>query len=310
MKSRSEPFGAIVEIETPRALIFVGERLARLMGHDEPPRIPAHQPADQLSAPIEAHLVITRKCQEKCPGCYVDAVPDPGPELDLQAWKRVIDDLAKMRVFHVALGGGESLELPWLLELAEHARSKGVTPNLTTNGLQVTDRETARQLRVFGQINVSVDGMPARHQRARGGDSFDRAIAALRLLREQKRHVGINCVVTRETFEDLDAMASLCKSLDLSELELLRFKPAGRGTRLWDKARCTDAQHRAFLPTLLDLTKRHRVRIKVDCSYVPMIAAHEPDPEVLRGFGVVGCEATNWLMAMMRSPRASSSPPS
>ena len=67
----------------------------------------------------------------------------------------------------------------------------------------------------------------------------------------------------------------------LSEVELLRFKPAGRGARAYDELRCTDAQHRLFLPTILAAARRHRVRVKVDCSYTPMLAHHRPDRALL-----------------------------
>ena len=67
-----------------------------------------------------------------------------------------------------------------------------------------------------------------------------------------------------------------------SEVELLRFKPSGRGARAYDGLRCTDAQHRAFLPTILAAARRHRVRVKVDCSYTPMLAHHRPGPRAAR----------------------------
>src|SRR5262249_38552171 len=87
----------------------------------------------------------------------------------------------------------------------------------------------------------------------------------------------------------------------LNEVELLRFKPAGRGERAYAALRCTDEQHRAFLPTVLRLSRRHRVRVRVDCSYTPMIAWHDPGAELLRQLAVYGCVGGDFLIGAKAS---------
>src|SRR6267143_1858949 len=62
----------------------------------------------------------------------------PGAALSLEEAKRILDELAAMGVFHVALGGGEALELDYLFAVAEHAHRVGIVPNLTTSGLGMT----------------------------------------------------------------------------------------------------------------------------------------------------------------------------
>ena len=169
-----------------------------------------------------------------------------------------IDALADAGVFHVALGGGESAGLPWLGDLARHARARGIVPNLTTSGLEGLDRLLAIA-HLFGQINVSLDGLGATYAAVRGFDGFARADAAIHALRKRRRDIGINVVVTRHNFDELDAIFAHAAARRLSEVELLRFKPSGRGARAYADQRCSDAQHRAFLPTVLAAAKRHRV---------------------------------------------------
>ena len=82
-------------------------------------------------------------------------------------------------MFHLALGGGESALLPWLGEVAEHARARGLVPNLTTSGLY-GDAELERLVGwapLFGQINVSIDGVGEDYARVRGFDGFARPTA-------------------------------------------------------------------------------------------------------------------------------------
>src|SRR6185436_13865719 len=198
-------------------------------------------------------------------------------------------------VFHVALGGGESAVLPWLGELAAHARTRGIIPNLTTSGLEGLEGLVAIADR-FGQINVSLDGLGATYAAVRGFDGFARADAAIRRLRATKREVGINVVVTRHNFAELDRIFAYAAERRLSEVELLRFKPSGRGARAYNDLRCTDAQHRAFLPTILAAARAHRIRVKVDCSYTPMLAHHSPDRALLAELAVYGCTGGDFLV--------------
>jgi radical SAM protein with 4Fe4S-binding SPASM domain len=304
---RLERFGAIVQLTVPRALVFVDRALARravaIGGAGGPAGDPAIWAGPEtavgdapLSAPLEAHLQLTNRCDAGCRGCYTGASPDGARgEWGLAEWMRAIDELAAAGVFHVALGGGESAVLPWLGELADHARRRGIVPNLTTSGLAGLDRLLAIAGR-FGQINVSLDGLGPTYARVRGFDGFARADAAIRALRRVKREVGINVVVTRGNFDELDRLFAYAAERRLSEVELLRFKPSGRGARAYDELRCSDEQHRALLPAVLGAARRHAVRVKVDCSYTPMLAHHKPDRALLAELCVYGCTGGDFLV--------------
>ena len=305
-RARLERFGAILQLTVPRALVFVDRAFARrvlaVQSENENDRPAIWAGAETalgdapLSAPLEAHLQLTNRCDAGCQGCYTGASPDGAPnEWGLAEWTRAIDHLAEAGVFHVALGGGESAVLPWLGELADHARRRGIVPNLTTSGLAGLDRLVTISDR-FGQINVSLDGLGPTYARVRGFDGFARADAAIRALRAVKREVGINVVVTRHNFGELDGLFAYAARRRLSEIELLRFKPSGRGARAYGELRCSDAQHRAFLPTILAAAKRHAVRVKVDCSYTPMLAHHRPDRALLAELAVYGCTGGDFLV--------------
>ncbi|NVB77291.1 MAG: radical SAM protein [Kofleriaceae bacterium] len=300
-RARFERFGAIVQLTVPRALVFVDRVMARQILKVDSQPAAWRQPESELgehvlSAPLEAHLQITNRCGAGCKGCYTGASPEGAPrEWGLHEWKRALDALADAGVFHVALGGGESAALPWLGDLADHARARGIIPNLTTSGLEGLDALVAIADR-FGQINVSLDGLGDTYAAVRGFDGFARADAAIRRLREVKREVGINVVVTRHNFAELDALFAYAAERRLSEIELLRFKPSGRGARAYADLRCTDEQHRTFLPTILASARRHAVRVKVDCSYTPMLAHHQPDRALLAELAVYGCTGGDFLV--------------
>ena len=295
MMIRAEWSGATVALERPRAVLQVNRPMARLLGMRDSPRWRGPDPG-RLCAPTEVHLVVSRRCRAGCRGCYVDARPD-GPALGFDQAKAILERLAALGVFHVALGGGEAMDLDYLFALAEHARRIGLLPNLTTNGLDLTAAQ-AERCRVFGQINVSVDGVGPAYQRARGHDGFARAERALRLLRSVKREVGVNCVVSRESFERVGEVVAFAKALKLSEVELLRFKPAGRARSSWPKGDLDPCQARRIYPRARWLSLRHRIRIKLDCSFAPMVFWHRPSLAACRFFGVVGCAGGDVLAAV------------
>jgi len=295
VRARAERFGGIVEVARPRALLHVDRQMMRELGQPESPLwdSPA-EPDAPLVAPTEVHVVLSRRCSAGCRGCYVDATPH-GAALSLEEACRILDELAAMGVFHVALGGGEALELDHLFEVAAHARKVGITPNLTTSGLGLT-QDLAERSRVFGQINVSVDGVGEAYRRARGFDGFSRAERALRFLRAVKKEVGVNCVVSRTSFDGLSDVARLVRRLRLNELELLRFKPVGRGARVDEEL--TPDQARRIYPLARRLMLRHRIRVKLDCSFAPMVFWHRPSARAAAFWGVQGCVAGDVLAAV------------
>lgn len=293
VKARAEHFGAIVELPQPaRGLAWVDRKLAQSLGVDGKLAWGGPDPG-HLSAPTEVHLVLSRRCDVGCRGCYVDAVPD-GPELSVAQAKAALDALAAAGVFHVALGGGEALDHAGLFEVASHARERGIVPNLTTSGRGLTP-ELAARCAVFGQINVSVDAVGA----DRGRVTFGDAERALRLLRTVKREVGVNTVVSRSTYDGLGEVVRFAKRLRLSEVELLRFKPAGRGAALFAREDLTPGQARGIYKKALWLAVRHRIRVKLDCSFAPMVFAHRPSRRAAQFLGVVGCEGGNILASVM-----------
>lgn len=298
---RYEPFGGILHLSRPAALVWVDKDYMRSLGYADSPLWDLN--TRLLSAPTEVHASVTHQCSAGCPGCYVDSfLPGTRPdasarEVGLAGMKRVVDALAEARVFHIALGGGESLEMHWIFELAAYARSRGIVPNLTTNGLCVDER-TARRCRVFGQINVSVDGIDEGYARSRGVEGFGAADRSMRLLRKAGCNVGINAVVSRRSFDQLEGIIRYARRSRVNQVELLRFKPVGRGREIFPEMDLTEEQALAFYPRVAALARRHRVRLRLDCSFMPMVYAHGPDVRRLDLFAILGCHGGELLMGV------------
>ncbi|MEO8799255.1 MAG: radical SAM protein, partial [Polyangiaceae bacterium] len=308
MKLRLEKWGAWAKLDDdvstplgPRAAVVgldhAGVRALGLDGgaawqDDAPP-----------TAPIEAHVAVTSQCGAGCEGCYLDAKPE-GAHLPTAELLRTFDALEAAGVFTVAFGGGEPTLRDDLGDLAHAAKERGLTPVVTTSGIGLTAAKVER-LRAFAQVNVSYDGAAEDYEAVRGFDGAAAAERAIALLTAAGIRVGVNVVVTRQTFDALGATLARAKSLGAIEAQLLRYKPAGRAASLdYLAKRLAPAQADAFVARLRALTGTlcdGSFSIRIDCAMVPFFSA-DPElaarPDLLKAFGIFGCEGGQALAAV------------
>lgn len=183
------------------------------------------------------------------------------------------------------------------------ARTLGLTPTLTTSGLGVTPARVGK-LRGLAQVNVSWDGPAEIYESVRGYRGANAAERAVVVLQDAGIPVGINTVMTRRSFDALDAIASGVDRMGALELQLLRFKPSGRGRLDYLAQRLTREQRRAFPERLEAISQRHDFALRIDCALVPFLA-HRVSADALRTFAVMGCEPGRSLMTVDARGRVS-----
>jgi radical SAM protein with 4Fe4S-binding SPASM domain len=301
MKYRFESFGGILALENPPMLVHVDRDFMRNLGHEQSPLWEKPE-AGLLSAPLEVHFSVTNACSQKCGHCYMDSGERDADEMTAEDFHKAVDLLAGMGVFHMALGGGEALERSDFFELASYVRDHGIVPNLTTNGLLIT-KETVEKCRIFGQVNVSLDVADILQGAGQGPDARAGGVRAVELLLEAGCKVGVNFVVTRQNFDQLDAVLSFAGERGLTDVEFLRLKPTGRGKQDYFERRLTPAQNRQFYPMIRSYSREYKVPAKIDCSFVPMFCWHSPDKMLMEQFSVYGCEAGNVLLGVRSDGR-------
>ncbi len=256
------------------------------------------------SPPIEVHLAVTSRCGAGCKGCYLDARPD-GDEPPRASLEALFDAMQDAGVFTVAFGGGEPTTRDDLAELAAAARARGITPVVTTSGLGLSEARLQR-LRGFAQVNVSYDGAGETYAQVRGFDGAGAAERAIERLAALGVRVGVNVVLTRESFPRLQETLERARVLGACEAQLLRYKPAGRAASLdYLAQRLSAAQGRAFAGTLRSLSQSlcgdGRFHLRIDCALVPFLSTDPEiadDPGRLKRFGIFGCEAAGALAAV------------
>jgi radical SAM protein with 4Fe4S-binding SPASM domain len=299
MKYRFENFGGIISSEEPPFLAFVDRVYMEELGLGPSPLWDtADQSIGILSAPTEVHFAVTNRCSARCAHCYMDGGEADREELDTESFKAALDILAEMKVFHTALGGGEAMERADLFEIAAYARHKGLVPNLTVSGLRINPGNAREMKELFGQVNISMDGVGADYAVYRGNHGFAAADRAIDCLVDAGVSTGINCVLGRKNFHGLETLFRFARSKKLKEIEFLRLKPSGRGKDLYLQARTTFEQNIKLIPLLARFSRKYKITAKIDCSFVPMYCYHQPPVEVLEGMATYGCEAGNVLLGV------------
>jgi radical SAM protein with 4Fe4S-binding SPASM domain len=298
MRTRIESFGAWIAIDD-QTLVAVDRTRARSLGIDG--GAAWRDDHARLPRPLEVHVAVTARCPVQCSGCYQNAGPH-GENVPRAQLDGVLDSLARAGVFTVAFGGGEPLARDDLGELAVAARAHGLTPVVTTSGLGLTP-ERARSLRSFAQVNVSHDGTDGAYRAVRGFEASAHAEHAIALLVDEGIAVGVNLVLTRESFAHVEATARRVRTLGARELQLLRYKPSGRAASVSYLAqRLAPSQSDALAALLERLVSEHgeSLAVRIDCALVPFLSGWARDARALEKWGVFGCEAGRHLAAVTR----------
>jgi MoaA/NifB/PqqE/SkfB family radical SAM enzyme len=167
-----------------------------------------------LRAPIEAQLIVTRRCNLSCGYCSeYDNFSAPIP---LGILKQRIDALHRLRVLNIALLGGEPLLHPEIDQVVAHA-NRHAQVSLTTNGFLLSD-EVIERLNQAGLSNlqVSIDTLvpdPTRYIQK----SFRSVAPKLkRLQRLAQFDFHITLVLCEESKDEFKATLQELKSLGIA----------------------------------------------------------------------------------------------
>ncbi len=115
-----------------------------------------------LDAPICLTWELTYACNLECAHCLSSSGRRDPRELTTEQCKAVIDELQRMQVFYVNIGGGEPTIRPDFWELLEYAVDHQVGVKFSTNGVRITP-ERARFLAStdYVDVQISLDGATA-----------------------------------------------------------------------------------------------------------------------------------------------------
>ena len=183
---RPERFGALAYDFDTRRLSFLRRRSqASVPLNDEFAR--------GLDAPICLTWELTYACNLACVHCLSSSGRRDPRELSTEEAMAVIDELERMQVFYVNIGGGEPTVRKDFWELVEYATAHHVGVKFSTNGSRI-DADRAAWVRASDYVDVQIslgrrDGGGQRPGPRRGvlRDGDERLVVARRHGREAER---------------------------------------------------------------------------------------------------------------------------
>ncbi|MGQ0840179.1 mycofactocin radical SAM maturase [Actinokineospora sp.] len=199
-----------------------------------------------LTAPICLTWEWTYACNLACTHCLSSSGRRDPRELSTARMRELIDELQRMQVFYVNVGGGEPTVRPDFWELLDYAVDHQVGVKFSTNGVRLT-RARAEQLAGsdYVDVQISLDGATREvNDAVRGAGSYDLALLAMENLAAAGLHgFKISVVMTRHNVPQLDAFKAIADRYD-AQLRITRLRPSGRGADVWDDLHPTQDQQR------------------------------------------------------------------
>jgi len=251
-----------------------------------------------LSAPLFVIWEITGSCNLRCEHCLSSAGKPLPNELSTQEAKELLDYLETMKVFNINLSGGEPLMRKDIYDIIDYASQKKFSIDLLTNGALVTEKVLDRleNTNIFN-VQVSIDGIGETHDSFRGRKgTYERAINAIKLLRDASYDVSISSTVTKQNMSEIPRIIDMAIDLGISSFKTTLFMPAGRGKGNIDKLVLTPQDTKDFTYMMIEKKKEVGDKININSETDYPWLAEDLDKESLESMKLddsskVGCTA-------------------
>lgn len=173
-----------------------------------------------LVAPLAVHVEVETDCNQKCVHCYNfwrDSQVTKRISLDKSLAIRVADELAKSKVFHVILNGGEPMEnFENLLFFMGELSRRGISFSLNSN-LTMMSKGKARALRAAGLRGVLTSLLSheaeTHDKLTHLHGSFSRIQKGIENSVGAGLSVSVNMVVTKANLSDVEKAGRYVKGL-------------------------------------------------------------------------------------------------
>jgi len=178
---------------------------------------------------------ICMHCNMECPHCYAAAVAKPAPtDLSFDEGIDLLDQLAATGVRIVIFSGGEPLLRGDVFELLAHAKRRGISAQLSTNGVLIDDG-VAEWLADVGvaYVGVSIDGVESFNDAYRGlSGGFEAALRGLRSAKSAGMKTGLRMTLSKRNFDQLESMIDVARGARVDRFYLSHLVYSGRGYKV------------------------------------------------------------------------------
>ncbi len=188
---------------------------------------------------------LTRKCNLKCPHCYMEGGAAEENELTTDECLALIDEMEALGTEMLILTGGEPLLRRDIYQIAQKASDRGMWVVMGTNGVMVNDF-VARKMVECGVkgVGISIDSIdPEKHDAFRGGpNAWAHSVRALETCRRHGLQTLVQTTAMDMNREEIPELMAFAREKGAWSFNLYFLVQTGRGQEMNDlSALATDA---------------------------------------------------------------------
>ena len=210
---------------------------------------------------------LTKKCNLRCPHCYMEAGRAAENELTTGECLGLLDEMKALGAEMLILTGGEPLLRKDIYDIARAASSLGLWVVMGTNGVLISDAVAEKMVEcgVKG-VGISIDSLdPARHNSFRGGpNAWEYSVRALDICRAHGLEVLVQTTVMAMNVGEIPRLIDFAREKGAWSFNLYFLVQTGRGQQMIDLS----AEHtEAVLSDLVDAQDRQRpMLVRAKCA--------------------------------------------
>jgi pyrroloquinoline quinone biosynthesis protein E len=241
-----------------------------------------------VAAPLWLLAELTYRCPLHCAFCYnpVD-FSSHGPELDTEAWLRVISEARALGAVQIGFSGGEPLVRDDLETLVAHARGLGFYTNLITSGVGLTEaRIAALEEAGLDHIQLSFqDSTRELNDFLSSTRTFELKRKVAQLIKAYGYPMVLNCVLHRYNLPHVGQIIDMALDIGAEYLELANTQYYGWA--LLNREQLMPTQE--ALREAEDTVNRYRARVGDRCRILFVVPDYfEKRPKAcMNGWGSV-----------------------
>lgn len=181
-----------------------------------------------LAWPAIYALELTPACNNRCPGCSnIYSHARRPAATDAATWERWLTEFGPQAV-QIRLTGGEPTLHPEFFRILAAATAYGAQVTVFTNGRWPDPRMLVQRLRGWPQLSgllISLHGArPESHEMfSRVAGSFAETVANIRLAIAEGIPVALSTIITRSSWQELEAVAELGQRLGVQHVAFNRY---------------------------------------------------------------------------------------
>ena len=214
---------------------------------------------------------ITNRCNLKCLHCYNESGDSNRHNYDNELTDdeliKLATHLAEWQIEQICICGGETLlRFEILLKMVEILSKARVICNLVSNGLLLDDAK-AKRLKAAGiyGVQISVDGLGIEHNLFRNNtNSFDAAIKALKILKENGIHTMVSLCPNKYNFRNFENYIKYISTLGCDSVRMMPLIPMGRGHKNTDLIRLSSMELFEFVQVVNKMKKKYKDIIEIE----------------------------------------------